>query len=313
MLHFFSRTPRLGLEITSSTIRLAIVSGSGADLRILHIGTVGLSEGLVTESYSSANIQDCDELSNVLRQYLAGAPAQTDRAALSLPDGVFRVQTLEFDELPTRSTDRERLIRWRLEKAAAFDTSATVLRYQVLRQGERGYSVLACLVKQSVLEQYESVLIRVGLEPWIIGLSSFHTLNFYSPVITKNSTVSALAHVTNDSFTTIVTGAGGAKFYRFKELKRGSGELKVKLVREIEDSLHFYTHMDRLQTSEVKRLYLVGESAATDELADELHTAASLEVEVLSPAAVLAEPERGSSSSAWPVSMAAALGAGSAL
>ena len=313
MLHFFSSTPRLGLEITSSTIRLAIVSGSGADLCILHTGAVDLPAGLVTESYSSANIQDFNEMVNVLRQCLAAAPAQTDRAALSLPDGVFRVQTLEFDELPSKSIDRERLIRWRLEKAAAFDVSATVLRYQVLRQGERGFTVLACLVKQSVLEQYESVLTQLGLEPWLVGLSSFHILNFFSPIITKKPSASALAHLTDDSFTTIVTEAGGARFYRFKELKRGGGEINVKLLREIEDSLHFYTHMDRSQTSEVKRLFLAGETAATYDLADQLHTATSLDVEILSPAAVLAAPDRESSPTAFSISMAAALGAGSAL
>ena len=123
----------------------------------------------------------------------------------------------------------------------------------------------------------------------------------------------ALAHVADESFTTIVTEAGGARFYRYKELKRGGGEIKAKFVREIEDSLHFYTHMDRAQISEVERLYLAGESATTYELADELRTATSLDVEVLSPSTVLTEANRETPSSALPISMAAALGAGSAL
>ncbi len=303
----------MGVEVTSSAMRLALVAGSGDDLSILHTGTYDLPAGWVTEGYSSPNIHAFDAVSGVLRQYLADAPVKTTRAALSLPDGVFRVQTLEFDELPSRSNDRQRLIRWRLDKAAAFDISATALRYQVLRQRERGYTVLACLVKQPVLEQYERLLTGLGLEPWNVGLSSFHILNFFSPVITKKSTVSALAHITDDSFTTIVMEAGGARFYRYKELKRGGGEIKAKLVREIEDSLHFYTHMDRLQTSEVKHLYLAGESAASDQLAEEIRLTTSLEVEVLFPAAVLTKPGKGSPSfSAWPVSISAALGAGSA-
>ena len=291
-------------------MRLAIVAGSGANLCVLHTGIVALPAGLVTESYSSANIHDFDGLTNVLRQWLANAPAQADRTALSLPDGVFRVQTLEFDKLPDKSSDRERLIRWRLEKSAAFDISDTMLRYQVLRQGERGFSVLACFVKQSVLEQYESMLLRLGLEPWIVGLSSFHILNFFLPIMAKKSAVSALSHITDDFFTTIVTEGGGARFYRHKEVKRG-GETKAKLVREIEDSLHFYNHMDRTQTSEVEHLYLAGESALNYELAESLRTATSLDVEVLSPANVFTDLQKEFFSSACPVSMAAALGAGS--
>ncbi len=311
MLRFFARTPGLGVEITSSAVRLALMTGRGANLSVLHTGALDLPAGMVTESYSSTNVHDPDGLANVLRKCLADAPAQADRAALSLPDGVFRVQTLEFDQLPAKSMDRERLIRWRLEKAAAFDISETVLRYQVLRQRERGFTVLACLVKQPVLEQYESVVSRLGMEPWIVGLSSFHILNFFLPVIAKQSAVSALAYVTDNSFTTIITESEGPRFYRYKEVKRG-GEIKARLMREIEDSLHFYTHMDRAQTSEVKRLYLAGESAATNGLANELRTTMTLDVEVLSPAAVLAGPGRESPSSVWAVSMAA-LGAGSAL
>jgi Tfp pilus assembly PilM family ATPase len=312
MLRFFARTPGLGVEITSSAVRLALMTGRGTNLSVLHMGALDLPAGMVTEGYSSPNIHDSDGLVNRLRHCLAEAPTHADRAALSLPDGVFRVQTIEFDQLPARSMDRERLIRWRLEKTAAFDISETVLRYQVLRQREHGFTVLACLVKQPVLEQYESVFRRLGMEPWIVGLSSFHILNFFLPLIAKQSAVSALAYITDNSLTAIVTEVEGARFYRYKEVKRG-GEIKARLVREIGDSLHFYTHMDRVQASEVERLYLAGESAVTYGLADELRATMTLDVEVLSPATFLAEPGRESPSAVWPVSMAAALGAGSAL
>jgi Tfp pilus assembly PilM family ATPase len=313
MLRFFARTPGWGVEITSSGVRLALMAGRGADISVLHTGEVDLPTGLVAESYSSPNIRDLDALAATLRACLSLSPVQTYRAALSLPDGVFRVQTLEFDQLPAKTKDRERLIRWRLEKTAAFDISETVLRYQVLRQREHGFTVLACLIKQAVLEQYESVLTALGLEPWIVGLSSFHVLNFFSPLMVKKS-VSALACLTDESFTTIVTEAGGARFYRYKEVKRsGADEIKARLVREIEDSLHFYSHMDRAQTSAVDHLYLAGAPAVTDELAGELRTSASLNVEILSPAGVVPRSGGPSPASALPVSMAAAMGAGSAL
>ena len=316
MLRFFGTTPGLGVEITSSTVRLALVRGRGAGLSVLHTGAADLPSGLVTEKYSTPNIDDIAGLAGALRACLANAPARPVRTALSLPDGVFRVLTLEFDQLPDKAADRERLIRWRLEKAAAFDIADTVLRYEMLRQRERGFTVLACLMKRPVLVQYESLLAELGLEPWIVGLSSFHLLNFYSPLIAKKSSVACLAHFSDDSFTTIITEGGGARFYRYKEVKRGSADdIKARFTREIEDSLHFYTHRDRAQTSEVNGLYLTGESAAPHELAEELRAATALNVEVLSPADVLACSGKGKESPALalPVSMAAALGAGSVL
>jgi Tfp pilus assembly PilM family ATPase len=273
-----------------------------------------LPAGLVAENYASLNVRDAGELAALLRECLAGAPSYAKRTALSLPDGVFRVQTLEFDQLPANARERERLIRWRLEKAAAFDISETVLRYEVLGQRERGFTVLACLAKRAVIEQYEAVLSGLGLEPWTVGLSSFHILNFYAPVLVRKSPVFALAHLTEDSFTTIVAEAGGARFYRYKEVKRtGAADLKARLMREIEDSLHFYTHMDRSQTAEVKHLYLSGESDLPYALAEGLSTATSLSVEVLSPADVCAPACAPENASAWLVSMGPALGAGSSL
>ena len=298
----------MGIEITGKSVRVAAVSGSGDNFSALFTKAADLPAGMVSEAYASQNIEDFFHLNAVLQECLVAVPSGIRRAALSLPDGVFRVQTIEFDELPVKAEDRERLIRWRLEKGAAFDIAETVLRYQVLGRQDKGFTVLSCVAKQAVIAQYESLLIGLGLDPWTVGPSSFHALNFYSSYLTKKSAVSALVHLSEDTFATIIIDANGVKFYRFKDVKRGSAEdVRSRLMREIDDSLHFYNHMDRLQQPEVHDLYLTGESIVSAELAEGLRTMTSLNVEVLSPAvaALFAEgigPE-----------MAAALGAGSSL
>ena len=314
MFQFPARNPSLGIEITASAVRLAALTVRGSTISVEYTNTVDLPAGAVCGGYASPNIRDAGGLADVLRECLSGAPRPYRRTALALPDGVFRVQTLEFDELPAKPAERERLIRWRLEKAAAFDLSDTVLRYQVLKRPGNGYTALACVAKQSVITQYESLLVELGLEPWNIGISSFHVMNLYFPFIRKKSPIFAIAHLMEDSFTTIVTEAGGTRFYRYKEMKRsGAVELKARFVRDIEDSLHFYTHMDRTQTSEVQHLYLSGESALLYDLCEGLSISTSLNVEVLSPADVIAQTGQAETASAWLVVMAAALGAGSAV
>lgn len=264
--------------------------------------------GMVSESYSAPNLDGPDALSRLLRDCLTslGRP-DIRRVALSLPDGVFRVQTLDFDTLPGKAADRERLIRWRLEKTAAFDVADTALRYEVLRGQDRGLTVLACVAKQSVLSQYEAVLTLLGLEPWSIGLSSFSTLNFYAAYLTKQSPVAVLAHVTDDAFATVIMENNGVRFYRYKEIKRGGAEeIRTRIIREIEDSMHFYTHLDRTQSAEIGHLFLTGDAAASDGLAEGLRDRMAVTVELLTPAVVLsrgqADPD-----------LAAALGAGGSL
>jgi Tfp pilus assembly PilM family ATPase len=314
MFQFLARNRSLGIEITASAVRLAALTVRGLGISVEYTNITDLPAGTVCGSYALPNIQDPSGLAAALREGLSGAGRPYRRAALALPDGVFRVQTLEFDELPAKPADRERLIRWRLDKAAAFDLADTVLRFQVLKRPGNGYTALACVAKQSVISQYESQLRELGLEPWNVGVSSFHVLNLYSPFLRKKSPVFAIAHLMEDSFTTIVEDGGGMRFYRYKDVKRaGAGELKARFMREIEDSLHFYAHMDRTQTSEVQHLYLSGDSDLLYELCDGLSTSTPLTVEVLSPADVIARTGQAGTASAWLVVMAAALGAGSAL
>ena len=303
----FPRRPVLGLEITSTAVRMVALS-SAIRPGILSVKKVDLPENMVSESYGSPNVRDPEGLNRVLRDCVDGLSAKNARrAGLSLSDGIFRVQTLEFDQLPRNGRDRERLIRWRLEKTAAFDISDSVLRHQVLRQS-KGFTILVCVAKQLVLSQYETLLKGLGLEPWSVGLSSFHTLNFYSPYITKKSKLAALTHVTEDSLTTIIAENGSVRFYRYKEIKRGNSiDIRPRLIREIEDSLHFYTHLDRGQQAEAPRLYISGESSLRDGLAEELGAVSTLSAEVLVPALVLP-----SAAEAGP-EMAAAFGAGGAL
>jgi Tfp pilus assembly PilM family ATPase len=308
MLDFFSKRPGLGIEITSSAVRLAALSGNGAGASVLFTQTVHLPAGMVSESYAAPNVCKADDLSALLRESLSSISAlHVRRAALSLPDAVFRVQSIEFDDLPGKAGDRERIIRWRIEKSA-FDISDAILRYQVHKRKQGGFTVLACVAKQAVIAQYEAVLAGLGLEPWSVGLSSFHALNFYSSYLSKISPVAALAHVTEDSFATIIAETGSARFYRFKEIKRGrAGEINARFMREIVDSLHFYMHMDRSQPAGVERLYLTGDAAVARGLSEGLQSMTSIAVEVLSPAAVIP-----SVNGAGP-ELAAALGAGCGL
>lgn len=305
MLRFLMKKQRLGLEITSHVVRCASPPDrGGGDVERIHI-TTDLPAGMVVSQFQHPNILEYAAFSEVLRGALrSAAPGGRVRAALTLPDSVFRVQTLEFDELPTASADRDKLIRWRLEKAAAFDTADIMLRCRFFKKRDKGYSVLACAAKQPVIKQYERLLADLGVETWSVGLSSLHVLDYYSPTMFNRGDASAALAVAGDeSFSTLVMDRGGLRFYRFKELKKsGLAEAKDRLAREIEDSLHFYTHLDPARQSEISRLFVSGESSdVVLHVAEGLRRMTSVEVEVLSPAGET------------PLGAVAALGAGSGI
>ena len=288
---------------------MCALSRNGSSSAVLASATVPLGAGTVNESFGQLNIADPGELTVLLRARFPELPSlKSRRIGLSLADGIFRVQNLDFDELPAGKADRERLLRWRIEKAAAFDATDTVIRYQISPRAEKGLTVLVCVAKKDIVAQYEALVSGLGLEVWHIGLSSFGALNFYAPTFAaRNIGNYAFAWITEGSYSTIIMERGDPRFYRFREIKGGTGENSAgRIMRELEDSLHFYTHRDRQQPAEIVHLALAGDSAAVVALAEELKEGTTLDVEVLLPSAVL--PQAGDEASA----MAPAFGAGGA-
>jgi len=309
MQRFFTEIG-LGIEITARELKMGLLTGKGGAISVSASKTVPLPAGMVNETFASQNIKNFEGLTSILRSSLKESTTlPIRRAGISLPDGIFRVQTLEFDELPANSRDRDRLVRWRLEKGAAFDTAKTLLRYQILPRQDRRCSVLACVAKQEVISQYEDLLANLGFEPWAVVPSSFNALNFYAPYLAiKNLPGYALAWVAEGSYTTIIMERGVPRFYRYKEIKGGAPEdVTGRLIRELDDTIHFYLHMDRQQQSEVDHLYLSGEPELIASLSESLKNETTLKIETLMPFLVLA-----TGADADPA-LAAAFGAGGAL
>lgn len=287
MLRFLAPI-NVGIEITSRALRFGAVASKGGRTTVVSSRIIDLPSGVLSETFTAQAIQDREALAAGLANGLADLSAlKTRRVAISLPDGMFRVQTLEFDDLPANQRDREKLIRWRLEKSAAFDLSDTVLRYQVRERPEKGSIVLACVSQRQVISALEDLLASLGREVWSLGLSSFSALNFYAPVISNRSGGNyALAWLSPGSYSTIIIEGEVPRFYRFREIK--SGDAVGRVTREIDDSLHFYTHRDRQQQSEISRLFVAGDAALTGPLCESLRGTTPIEVEELAPSSVIA-------------------------
>ena len=312
MLRFLEKKPTLALEITPRVVRAAVLSRSGTQSSVLAVETVDLPEGVVEEEYAVPNILDFKVLADRLGDCLGRLSRfNARRAALSLPDGVFRIHILEFDELPPRAADRERLLRWRLEKAAAFDMAGTVLRYRVFRREGGPHTLLACAAKAAVVSQYESLLTDLGVQPWSIGPSSFHAMDHYATLLHEHPQSFAFAYIADDAISAMVADRENIFFYRWKEVRRtAADDSRLRVIREISDSIHFYTHRDRAQQSGADRLFLAGTAAGLDAVAEGVRSSLSIDVSVLPPMIGVAAAGDAAGDAAMPVVSAALLGAG---
>lgn len=281
MLRFFTPSV-IGVEISSGYLRIGSISRNG-EVAATSL-SMQLPERLVSESYSSEPVADTGQLTDILRSAMKGHSLfKRRRIGLSLPDGMFRLQVLEFDDLPETTADRERLIRWRLEKSSAFDITDTVLRFNVWKLPTRGHAVLTAFAKKDLLDTFESMFSELGFEIWSITPSTFAILNFYAPYMTTKSYLYALVLLSAGSYSTIIIDDQIPRFYRYREIKTAGQEVVVRLTRELDDSLHFFAHKDRDGASEVGHLYVAGESGIVERLTDALKNRTTMEIERLSP------------------------------
>src|SRR5207302_8877276 len=175
---------------------------------------VGLPAGLLKPSPVEPNISDVDALKSRLRALIgipAGRQAPGWQIALVLSDLCVRTVLLNVDTLPSRSSERDALIRWRLEKEATFPVASARIVSQVVGP----HTMLVVMIGESVLRQYETVCGDLGLVPVSVTATSFLLPNVARasfPVEEPSGWLSVL----DEGFTFMIHQAGRPVFVRTK-------------------------------------------------------------------------------------------------
>ena len=118
MTVFPFRRPSIGLSIGARTLSLVEIrrgwgpSREGIGLR--RCSERALPDGLIRLSAAEPNVSDLPALARELRAMLGSEPSAA--VALTLPDLCTRVALLDFEALPPKTADRDRLLRWRFQK-----------------------------------------------------------------------------------------------------------------------------------------------------------------------------------------------------
>lgn len=232
-----------------------------------------LPQGLLTPSPVAPNIGDGEALKACLRDLIgipAGRPAPGWPLVLILPDLCVRTVLLDVDALPSRPSERDALIRWRLEKEAAFPVASA----RVVSQVVGPHTVLAVMIGESVMRQYETLCDELGLIPVRMEAPGFllHGMaSASSPVDEPTGWLSLL----DGGFTFMIYQAGRPAFLRAKARS-------PQMLDDLTASLAFYEESH--PEPALRRLYVLGEAPASDAAA--ISKELALDVVHLGPALV---------------------------
>lgn len=169
---------------------------------------------------------------------------------LVLPDLAVRTTILHLDQLPSRTSEQEALIRWRLGQEQRVPMTGAKLIWQVFppRKHKEGlYTILVMTVQEPILAEYEGVCEAVGLLPQHVTVASFRLFELWLKAAGGRRCLNRdLAWVTvlDGGLTCFVLHEGRPVFVRTKLLAgdmtlEGSDSLgwRGKIARETETSV----------------------------------------------------------------------------
>jgi hypothetical protein len=202
-----------------------------------------LPDGLIRLSAAEPNVSDLSALARELRALLGSERSAS--VALTLPDLCTRVALLDFEALPPKTADRDRLLRWRFQKDFNMPAADLRLSYQVFRTTPP--RVLAVGVRNTIVGQYERACEDAGLLPIAVGVTSPRLFDLCRPAMQATMAAGAsgagelfFLHVAEDSFSLFALRNGCPVFLRTKLLHNGGGSDPATLAGEVLATLQFY-------------------------------------------------------------------------
>jgi hypothetical protein len=247
MMVFPFRRPSIGLSIGARTLSLVEIrwgwgpSREGIGLR--RCSERALPDGLIRLSAAEPNVSDVPALARELRALLGSERSAS--VALTLPDLCTRVALLDFEALPPKTADRDRLLRWRFQKDFNMPAADLRLSYQVFRTTPP--RVLAVGVRNNIVGQYERACEEAGLLPITVGVTSPRLFDLCRPAMHATMASGAsgagelfFLHVAEDSFSLCAFRNGCPVFLRTKLLHNGGSSDPATLAGEVLATLQFY-------------------------------------------------------------------------
>jgi type IV pilus assembly protein PilM len=159
------RRPTLACEIAADRV----LAGRAADAgRMVELASAReLAPGTVVPDLMEANLRDGTAIRQAITSALAGVGGRSRDVIAILPDTSVRVAFLDFETLPAKREEAEAVVRFRLKKSLPFDPDAARISYHTQSMA-KGLQVVAAVVLNTVLEEYESAFRDAGYIPGVV-------------------------------------------------------------------------------------------------------------------------------------------------
>ncbi len=257
------RTMAWGLDLDGQTLRVCRAELRHGKLHLSARAEALLPPGILKPSATEANVADGKALADLLRD-LRRRSGCSGWVRLALPDSVFSLRTLATDQLPEKSEEARRFLRWQARESLPFPPEEARVDFLPLPAGPDGRQRVVCLLaRERVLADYEQALEASGLRVAVLEARSVGLAQAASASLAEGTV--GLLTIAERQTTLLLLQDGRPRLWRIlaDAAEQWSAEGRLRLVREVADTLAFYDSAEGL--GRIDRLLLAGRGAHLDE------------------------------------------------
>lgn len=241
--------------------------------RLAMLGSWRLAGGTFGVGTLTPSLDDPKPLAEAIAKMKLEA-GRVERVSLLLPDSWFRISIIEVGTLPRNHHDADEVVRWTLKRTTPFNPAELRTAWMPLStRTVNGTRVLVVSAMEKPLAAIEETFRAAG-----IGVGSIEStgLNAWNAIVSAEAPADGrvLIYLREGDFTTALFVGSEPMFIRSRSLVADR-----RIEQEIKLSASFL--QKTLETTPVRRCYVVGGDQVTPSVLDAIGSAFSSEVEVL--------------------------------
>ncbi len=210
------KKPFTGLEIDSTSIKMAQVIKEKRNWRLLSCKSLSLPPDVLELSYKEENIIDPYQFRESIQEILKSAVGHVSRVGLSLPNEIVKVVIHRFNGIKESSAKIAQLIQWKEKASLPFPIEKAKISISTFtHKATEERSFLTGIGFKDVILDYELNLKRFKVNAEVIQPSGINHLNFYMPFMDPSG-ITAFLGLFEKYFTFFVFEDSQLIFFRGK-------------------------------------------------------------------------------------------------
>ena len=233
-----------------------------------------LQEHIVKPSYSGKNIQDRTGLEQVVLKGKDQLGLNGRKVAFLLPEQCQRLFVFSFDSLPKSHKDKALVIQHRVKKQMPMMAEDSRLAFHVVKAAEKE-RVIASIVKNPVIREYEDLLSRCGIDVGIVAnpvISLYHCVDWPEEknILLINIEADSLGLLAVVSKEIVLARQKGG--FLSEDEPDGEAPRIRNIIQEINNTIHFIEDHDhhRIDTIQIRLGFVEGGEKIFNALKDHL-------------------------------------------